>query len=39
MAKASIILWRTAPDRFYVNVWRSFMPYLWDYLVEARTRL
>ena len=27
-AKTEIVLWRTAPDRFHVEVWRSFAPYL-----------
>ena len=39
LAKAPIVLWRTAPDSFYVSVWRSFALYVWDFLVEARTRL
>jgi len=39
IAKAPVIIWRTGGDRFYLNVWRSFAPYLWNYLVEARRRL
>jgi sarcosine oxidase subunit gamma len=39
LAKAPIVLWRTGADVFYVGVWRSFAPYVWDFLVEARTRL
>lgn len=39
LAKAPVILWRAAPQLFYVGTWRSFMPYVWDFLVEARTRL
>ena len=27
-AKTEILLWRTATDRFHVEVWRSFAPYL-----------
>jgi sarcosine oxidase subunit gamma len=27
LAKAEIVLWRTAPDAFHVEVWRSFQPY------------
>lgn len=39
LAKAPIILWRTALPLFYMSTWRSFMPYAWDFLIEARTRL
>ena len=39
LAKAPIILWRTAPTTFHLGIWRSFAPYVWDYLLEARTRL
>jgi sarcosine oxidase subunit gamma len=39
LAKAPVILWRTGQQHFYLSAWRSFMPYIWDYLVEARTRL
>ncbi len=39
LAKAEIILWRTASERFHLEVWRSFVPYVWDFLIEARTRL
>ena len=27
-AKAEIVLWRTAPDAFRIEVWRSFAPYV-----------
>jgi sarcosine oxidase subunit gamma len=27
LAKAEIVLWRTAPDAFHVEVWRSFQSY------------
>jgi sarcosine oxidase subunit gamma len=27
LAKAEIVLWRTAPDAFHLEVWRSFQPY------------
>jgi sarcosine oxidase subunit gamma len=27
-----IILWRTGPDIFHVEIWRSFAGYLWDAL-------
>jgi len=39
LAKAPIVLWRTAADAFYVSAWRSFAPYVWEFLVEARSRL
>lgn len=34
VAKAEIVLWRTEPDRFHVEVWRSFAPYLRGFLAE-----
>jgi sarcosine oxidase subunit gamma len=34
-AKADILLWRTAPDTFHVEVWRSFAEYLTALLVEV----
>jgi sarcosine oxidase subunit gamma len=39
LAKAPILLWRTAPEDFVLGAWRSFMPYVWDFLIEARARL
>jgi sarcosine oxidase subunit gamma len=33
--KAEIVLWRTAPDRFHVDVWRSFVPYVTALMTEA----
>ena len=33
--KAEIVLWRTAPDAFHIEVWRSFAPYVLDCLGEA----
>ncbi len=33
--KAEIVLWRTAPDRFRIEVWRSFAPYVLGCLAEA----
>jgi sarcosine oxidase subunit gamma len=39
LAKAEIILWRTGPQDFTIGVWRSFAPYVHDFLIEARTRL
>ncbi|MCK0198361.1 sarcosine oxidase subunit gamma [Ancylobacter sp. 6x-1] len=35
-AKSEIVLRRTAPDSFVVDVWRSFAPYVWQLLEEAR---
>jgi sarcosine oxidase subunit gamma len=39
LGKAEIILWRTGDATFHVGVWRSFAPYVWDFLIEARARL
>ena len=35
-AKAEIILWRTEANTFHVDVARSFAPYVWACLEEAR---
>jgi sarcosine oxidase subunit gamma len=35
-AKAEIVLWRTRPDMFRIEVWRSFAPYVQGLLEEAR---
>jgi len=34
LAKAEIVLWRTAPDAFHVEVWRSFQTYAQSLLIE-----
>ncbi len=34
--KAQIVLWRTAPDTFRIEVARSLAPYIWTCLEEAR---
>jgi sarcosine oxidase, subunit gamma len=34
LAKAEIVLWRTAPDAFHVEVWRSFQAYAQGLLSE-----
>lgn len=34
LGKAEIVLWRTEPDRFHIEVWRSFAPYLRGFLRE-----
>jgi sarcosine oxidase, subunit gamma len=35
LAKAQIVLWRTAPETFHLEVWRSFALYVWAFLAEA----
>lgn len=35
--KAEIILWRTAQNRFHLEVWRSFAPYVAALLAEAES--
>jgi len=30
--KADIVLWRTGPKNFHIEVWRSFAPYVWSLL-------
>jgi sarcosine oxidase, subunit gamma len=35
LAKSEIVLWRTAPVNFHLEVWRSFAPYVWQLLEEA----
>ncbi len=34
--KAEIVLWRTAPETFRIEVARSFAPYVWRCLEEAQ---
>jgi sarcosine oxidase subunit gamma len=34
LAKAEIVLWRTAPDAFHLEVWRSFQSYVLELLHE-----
>ena len=36
LGKAQIVLWRTAADTFHIEVARSFAPYVWACLEEAR---
>jgi sarcosine oxidase subunit gamma len=36
LAKAQVVLWRTAPERFRLEVWRSFALYVADFLAEAQ---
>ncbi len=33
--KADIVVWRTAPDQFHIEVWRSFAPYVLGLLAEG----
>ena len=36
LGKAEIVLWRTAPEVFRIEVWRSFAAYVWRFLDVAR---
>ncbi|HSI40661.1 MAG TPA: sarcosine oxidase subunit gamma family protein [Xanthobacteraceae bacterium] len=36
LGKVEIVLLRTAPETFEIDVWRSFASYVWSYLIEAR---
>ncbi len=35
LAKAEVVLWRTAAAQFRLEVWRSFAPYVTQFLAEA----
>ena len=35
LAKAEVVLWRQAPAEFRLEVWRSFAPYVTQFLAEA----
>ena len=37
--KATILLSRPRADTFHIDVWRSFAPYVWQLLDEARGEL
>jgi sarcosine oxidase subunit gamma len=39
LGKVQIILWRIGAEEFTLIAWRSFAPYVLDFLTEARTRL
>lgn len=39
IGKAAVFLWRPETAIFHVDVWRSFAPYVWQLLDEARTEL
>lgn len=34
-SKAEIVLWRKSADTFHVELWRSFLPFVWGLLEEA----
>jgi sarcosine oxidase subunit alpha len=36
LSKAEVVLWRIAPEVFHLDVTRSFVPYVWACLEEAR---
>ena len=38
-SKADIVLWRMAADTFHVELWRSFVPFVWGLLEEASNEL
>jgi sarcosine oxidase, subunit gamma len=38
LAKCEMVLWRRGPERFHVEVWRSFADYAAQYLFEAARR-
>jgi sarcosine oxidase subunit gamma len=39
LGKATVIVSRPEIDIFHIDVWRSFMPYVWQLLDEARSEL
>jgi sarcosine oxidase subunit gamma len=39
LGKATILLSRQQTDTFHIDVWRSFAPYVWQLLDEARSEL
>ena len=39
LAKAEIVLWRTGAEAFHVEVWRSFAPYVTEFLAEVAREL
>jgi sarcosine oxidase subunit gamma len=34
LGKSEIVLWRTGRETFHIEVWRSFAPYVWEFLRE-----
>ncbi|MET4608372.1 sarcosine oxidase subunit gamma [Bradyrhizobium sp. JR4.1] len=39
IGKAPVMLLRQDPSTFHVDIWRSFVPYVWQLLDEARSEL
>lgn len=39
LGKCEVVLWRTAPDTFRIEAWRSFAPYLAAFLDQAGENL
>lgn len=39
LGKATILLSRPETETFHVDVWRSYAPYVWQFLSEARSEL
>jgi len=35
LAKTEVVLWRTGPESFHIEVWRSFAVYAWRFLEAA----
>ena len=35
LGKVEVVLWRTGAHSFQVEAWRSFLPYVWQFLEEA----
>ena len=38
-SKTEIVLWRKSSDTFHVELWRSFVPFVWGLLEEAASEL
>jgi sarcosine oxidase subunit gamma len=38
-SKAEIVLWRKSADTFHIELWRSFVPFVWGLLEEAAHEL
>ncbi len=39
LGKADVVIWRREPNRFHLEVWRSFAPYVRAYLEQASAGL
>ena len=35
LGKADVVLWRKGPQQFHLEVWRSFAPYVHEFLTQA----